>query len=218
MQFHKLNENLHGAGHMVMHLVARWRRTDRMTWGASPEEIEATLPGDELVPSRSWGYTHAITIDAPPSEVWPWLAQIGQGRGGFYSFDLLENLVGCNIHNSDTLLPEFQQLAVGDPVRLHPKSPPLVVAIAEPERCLALIGGNPVTGSEAASLWAFHLFETSDGTTRLVERGRYEVGPTRAARLAMGPAILEPISFVMSRQMLRNIKRLAERSLVHPAV
>lgn len=218
VQIRTIITNLGGAGDMVVQLAARWRRTDRTTWGASPDEIKATLPGDELVPSPSWEYTHAITINAPPSDVWPWLVQLGQGRGGFYSFDLLENLVGCHIHNSETLLPDFQQLDVGDPVRLHPKSPPLLVANAEPQRCLALIGGDPATGGEAAALWAFHLFETSEGTTRLVERGRYEVGPTRAARLVMGPAILEPISFVMSRQMLRNIKRLAERALVDPVI
>jgi hypothetical protein len=76
------------------------------------------MPGDELVPQPVLLSTRAVTIDAPPSAVWPWLAQIGQGRGGLYSYDALENLMGLDIHSADTLVPESQQLAPGDLVRL----------------------------------------------------------------------------------------------------
>lgn len=86
-------------------------------WGAEAGELTRPLPGDELVPHPKLGYTRAITIEAAPDQVWPWLVQIGQGRGGFYSYDGLENLVGCDIHSVDRVLPEHQDLAVGDIVR-----------------------------------------------------------------------------------------------------
>lgn len=197
-----------GAGEILFHLADRFGRRRRTTWGATPDEAIAILPGDDLMPDYSWDYTHAITIAAPPALVWPWLAQLGQGRAGLYSFEFLENLVGCNIHGSDVIQPELQNLAVGDPIRLHPKSPPLVAAMVEPDRCLVLVG----TGPSPTALWAFHLSDAGGGTTRLVERGRYLGGPSLASRVMLGPAILEPISFVMSRQMLRTIKRLAEHA------
>ena len=86
-------------------------------WGATDEELTRPMPGDDLVKAPKLGYTRAITIEAPPEQVWPWLAQIGQGRGGFYSFDGLENLIGCDIHSTDQILPDHQHLAAGDVVR-----------------------------------------------------------------------------------------------------
>ena len=76
-------------------------RPKRIRWGATDDEVQQTVPGDELVPQPKWSYTQAITIRAPAAEVWPWLVQMGQGRGGFYSYESLENLVGCDIHNTD---------------------------------------------------------------------------------------------------------------------
>ena len=92
------------------------------SWGAEPEEIDASLPGDELMADPTMIVTRAITIDAPPEAVWPWLVQMGQGRGGFYSYDWLENLFGLDIHNADRLEPEWQALAVGDQLRAAPAS------------------------------------------------------------------------------------------------
>ena len=86
-------------------------------WGATTAELQRPLPGDDLVPHSRAGYTQAITIRAPVAAVWPWLVQIGQGRGGFYSYEGLENLVGCDIHNAERVLPEFQILASGDLLR-----------------------------------------------------------------------------------------------------
>src|ERR687883_994491 len=85
-----------------------------MNWGSTPEERTMVLPGDTAPPETS--FTRAITIDAPPSAVWPWLLAIGQDRAGFLSNDYLENLTGADIHNADTLRPEWQQRAVGDRV------------------------------------------------------------------------------------------------------
>ena len=96
----KLLESIVAAAQMALHLALgpvlhRWRTR----WGASRFERHCALPGDDLVLRPAWSYTHAIGIDAPREAVWPWLAQIGQGRGGFYSYELLENLAGCRIHN-----------------------------------------------------------------------------------------------------------------------
>src|SRR5262245_2575048 len=106
-------------------LVRPWH----MSWGTTKEERRGSLPGDDLVPQPISQATHAITICAPAAEVWPWLVQMGQGRGGFYSYDWLENLFGCNIQNAGQIIPQWQDLKVGAGVRLHPKSPPLSVAL-----------------------------------------------------------------------------------------
>jgi len=90
-------------------------------WGATTSEVTASMPGDDLVPHPRLGYTRAITVDAPPEAVWPWLVQMGQGRGGLYSFDGLENLARCNIHSVDRIVREHQQLSIGDLVRMGPE-------------------------------------------------------------------------------------------------
>jgi hypothetical protein len=95
-------------------LLRRWYTH----WGATIDEARGRLPGDELVPEAQLSSTRAITIDAPAAQVWPWLAQIGQGRGGFYSYDELENLVGCHIHSAHQILADHQRLEVGDVIRL----------------------------------------------------------------------------------------------------
>lgn len=87
-------------------------------WGATSAEVATPMPGDDLVPNPRLGYTRAISISAAPADVWAWLVQIGQGRGGLYSFDGLENLARCDIHSADRIDPELQSLAVGDLIRL----------------------------------------------------------------------------------------------------
>ena len=93
----------------------------QLGWGATGEERDATLAGDDLIPNPDLVATRAITVHAPPDQVWPWLAQLGQGRGGFYTYDVLENLVGCDIHSADRVVPEWQDIKVGDQVKLHPE-------------------------------------------------------------------------------------------------
>ena len=87
-----------------------------LVWGATASEVESVWPGDHLIPHPMGECTHAITINRPAAAVWPWLAQIGQGRGGFYSYAWLENLLGCRMENADRIMPEHQQLRVGDPI------------------------------------------------------------------------------------------------------
>src|SRR5512146_440105 len=105
-------------------------------WGATDDETYRSLPGDDLVPDPKLNWTHAVTVDAPAGGVWPWLVQIGQNRGGFYSYDWIENLMGLNIHSADRILPEFQTLSQGDRLSLAPDMPGLPVAVLEPGRAL----------------------------------------------------------------------------------
>jgi hypothetical protein len=90
-------------------------------WGATDKEVSRSLPGDELVPNPQLVSTRAITINACPEDIWPWLMQLGQQRGGLYSYELLENLARCDMRNADRIIPEFQPLKIGDEVRLGPQ-------------------------------------------------------------------------------------------------
>jgi hypothetical protein len=185
----------------------------RLTWGATAEETQLRLPGDELVPRPKWGFTYAVTIAAPPAEVWPWIAQIGQGRGGFYSYQTLENLVGCRIENATEIRPDFQHPSVSDAIRLHPESPPMRVALVDAPQAFVLDGAPAETGREggsAAVTWQFFLTERDNESTRLLMRGRNDYDADSTERFFFGRFPLEPIAFVMSRKMLLEIKRLAE--------
>jgi hypothetical protein len=197
---------LAGGGAAAYIFVARPRC---LRWGATRQECDGVVAGDHLIAHADLTATRAISIRTSADRVWPWIAQLGQGRGGFYSYDFLENLVGADIHNADRIVPEWQDVKVGDQVRLAPEVG-LDVAIVEPSRALVLRGGTPV-GNVAPPFdftWAFTLAREPDGTSRLVVRERY------AYLRAWAPLIVEPsaaISFVMTTRMLRGIKDRAER-------
>jgi hypothetical protein len=197
-------------------VLRRWY----LRWGATPEECSGAMPGDELIEAPMLGYTRAVTIDAPPARVWPWLAQIGQGRGGLYSFDLLENLIGCRIHSADTVLPEHQNPPTGTLIRLGPDGYPCHrVITADPPRALVLVGVDPHTHEPpplpvaaatavTAATWQWQLRPLADGAqTRLLTRQRL----TYPRRQSVLWHVVEPINFVMERKMLRGIKHRAER-------
>jgi hypothetical protein len=187
-------------------LIARPRQ---LRWGATDAEFNESLPGDDLIANAALSATRAITIRASASQVWPWIAQLGQERGGFYSYDWLENLARCDIHSADRIVPEWQDIVVGDEVKLAPEVG-LVVASVEAGRSLVLRGGIPM-GNVAPPYdftWAFALRDEPDETTRLLVRERYAY--TRPwARLVVEPA--EAVSFVMTQKMLRGIRDRAER-------
>jgi len=126
---------------------------------------------------------HGITVHAPASEVWPWLLQLGQGRGGFYSYEFLENLIGCKMHNADKIIPELQHLEIGDSIPMHPTmGSPYQVHTLDPSRSLVLLIRVDVQTGKTFELndrlpekyqnmcWLFFLDEQKDGTTRLVSR------------------------------------------------
>jgi hypothetical protein len=185
-------------------------RAWQLRWGATGGEAGTSLPGDDLIAEADLTATRAITIRAPTSQAWPWIVQLGQGRGGFYSYDFLEDLIGCGIHSADRIVPEWQDLRPGDQVRLAPQAG-LAVAHLEAGRSLVLRGGVPMgkVASPYDFTWAFVLSEEQDGTTRLLVRERYAY--TRPwARLLVEPA--EAISFVMSQKMLRGVRDRAEKT------
>ena len=192
------------AGYIL--LVRRWQ----LRWGATDEECDAILAGNDLIPNPDLTATRAITVHAPAEQVWPWVAQLGQGRGGFYSYDALENLVGCDIHSADQIVPEWQDINVGDQVKLHPEVG-LEVAVVEPGRALVLRGGVPMGAVPPPYdfTWAFVLREQPDGTTRLLVRERYAY-IQRWAPLLVEP--VEVVSFLMTQRMLRGIRDRAERA------
>jgi hypothetical protein len=214
-------ENLIGAALVgstlaVSPLLRNWYNR----WGATDGEIQQKLPGDELVPDPLLGYTRAITIQAPMERVWPWLAQMGQGRGGLYSYDGLENLVGCKIHSVEHVIPELQDPQVGVLIRLGPQGYPcFAVASIDPGRALVLISANPQTGEPVLYLdqgdkgysiatWQFVLQPQDENTTRLLARQRLSFSPD----FKWVWRLTEPVGFVMERKMLLGIRRRAERS------
>jgi hypothetical protein len=192
-------------------LLARPRH---LRWGATDQESDESVPGDDLIANPDLTATRAISIRASADRVWPWIAQLGQGRGGFYSYDFLENLIGCDIHSADRIVPEWQVVGVGEEVRLSPEVG-LAVAFLERGRSLVLRGGAPMgnTAPPYDFTWAFVLRDEPDGTTRLLVRERYAY--TRPwARLLV--ELVEAVSFVMSQRMLRGIRDRAERTAALP--
>jgi len=183
-----------------------------LRWGATRSEVDGRLPGDDVLPEADLVSTRAITIDAHAEDVWGWIAQLGQGRGGFYTYDRLENLIGCDIHSSGTIEPSWQDVAVGDTVRLHPEIG-LTVAQVDPGRSLVLRGAVPVGGTASPApppydfTWAFTVHDAPAGSTRLVVRERYAY-LRRSAALIVEP--VSAVSWFMSQRMLRGIKERAE--------
>ena len=188
--------------------VAYWRllRQPVLTWGATQSEAAGTLAGDELLEDADGVATRAIDIEAPASAVWPWLAQMGPSpRGGAYTYDWIENLLGLNMHTAESVLPEFQHPQVGDTIELG--SNRMRLARVEPEHVLAWRSEN------GNWVWTFVL-ESHDGKSRLISRNRFRL-PTLAARIGMFP--MEPASLVMERKMLLGIKTRAERLAANAA-
>lgn len=182
-------------------LVRRWC----LTWGATGEEARRPMPGDELLVGPGVQATRAITITAPPEAVWPWLVQMGSGRGGAYTYDWIENLLGLDMHSADQILPEYQDLKVGDVNQLGRRGPRLRVEILEPERALVL------RSEDGDWVWAFILDRKTTGT-RLISRNRFATpGVTVPAKL-FNRYVMEPGSLVMERKMLLGIKERAELS------
>lgn len=190
-------------------------------WGATAEESRRPLPGDELTPSPQFQYTRAITIRARPEQVYPWIVQWGQERGGLYSYEKLENLIGCEIHNSNRILPEHQTLKVGDTVRLGKKGYPLFKVMAfEPNRYVLIASADPKTEQVTlpnapfpekydGEVMLFYLEATPDGGTRFLLRGRHVYrGISRMMKVMW--YLIDSVGFVMVYKSMRGIKARAE--------
>jgi hypothetical protein len=190
-----------GAGYLLL----AQPRVDR--WGATDAEHHETWPGDELLPRPGFVWTNAVTIERPAEAVWPWVAQLGQGRGGLYSYDWLENAIGCGVHSAAGILPQHQRpLHVGDRVvRMCRYAPYNPVARFDPGRALVL-GDVKDTAAERAAgrsrgTWAFIVEPVDGSTSRLIVRSRGDALATR---------IQGPIQFVMQRRTMLGIKERAE--------
>ncbi|MGJ7440475.1 SRPBCC family protein [Aquipuribacter sp. MA13-6] len=201
------------AGAVAWH---RWVTPWHRRWGATDEEAGLPLPGDGFVEEPSGQVTRAITIDAEPGAVWPWVVQIGADRGGFYSYDWLENLFGLGIRSSDVVVPEWQQRAVGDLVLADARGTGgwYVMEVVPGEALALLVGdvraGRPLRRDEGLRwefLWTFAVRPAPGGRARLLVRERAGFG-SRLTALLMSPVGF--VSFVMTRRMLRGIQDRAE--------
>ncbi|MDR2113697.1 MAG: hypothetical protein LBO75_00265 [Bifidobacteriaceae bacterium] len=188
--------------------LATWHWQSR--WGATAAEQRRSLPGDQLVPQPNLQATRAVGIAAPPSAVWPWLVQLGQDKGGFYSYDWLERAFGLPVVNADVVEPEWQRLEVGDPVTLGERVA-LRVAVIEPGQALVLEGDPAGTTRrmEFEFSWSFVLEPEGPTGSRLVVRERYMWTKWRVGAFIK---TVSWVSFVMSRAMLLGLRSRAERS------
>lgn len=187
-----------------------------LSWGATDDERLFPLASDAIVPAASISETRVIAIHAPVDHVWPWLAQLGQDRGGFYSFDLLENIVGCEMPTEDVLRPERQQWKIGDRLWMYPPNKAggagfATLRIYEPGRVLGFGTrrvGTSLNEPEDGS-WSFELVPTGADSTLLFVRGRG--APDRSLwGKAFDSAIFEPLHFVMEKRMMLGLRDVAE--------
>ncbi len=187
-------------GAIVIVLLMPW--LDR--WGASPEEINASLPGDELILSPNIGYTRAVSVKAAPEQIYPWIVQIGAEKGGWYSYDWFEtNILRCQNTNADRIHEEWQGLQVGGQVKMCPDEnmpPAYKVARMDPNQAIVL---GHQDGDRWVEAWQFVLVPQGDGTTRLVVRSRSEMG-------GWFWNVMRPGEFIMMRGMMLGIKERAQ--------
>ena len=204
-----------GAALMVAAFLTSFLRGPRSHWGLRADEAAAPHPGDDLVCAPRWGWTHAIEIDAPASRVWPFVAQMGANRGGFYSYQWLENRAGCEITNAESVHPEWAVQA-GDPFALHPDMPPLRVVACEAGRWFVVHGPADEAARAAGKPWVevswlFSVEPLGNERCRFISRFRCATSGDFGSRLSLGPTFVEPIGFVMDRKMLLGVKALAEK-------
>jgi hypothetical protein len=171
-----------------------------LSWGSTDEEISRSMPGDEVILKPTFNATRAVTIDATPKEVWPWIIQIGYRRAGFYSYDLLDN---DGIPSAERILPEYQNLKVGDRI---PLSSSADVRVAELESPRSMVLVFEVEGTWSNATWVWSLRPLDAGRTRLVTR-------LRANARGIRPRLfLDLGEIIMMRKCMLGIKRRAERT------
>lgn len=178
-------------------VVGPWQRR----WGASELEVRRSMPGDDLLWPGAPSTTRAITVDAPPEAVFPWLLQIGFGRGGWYSYDWIDN---DGKPSMDRIDPALQRLAVGDRIEMLPGMGPVVREI---------VPNHHIVGGGEKDSWRLLVEPTPDGRTRLISRWRQDW--PRSAGTYVWIALSDPGAFLMEQKMLRRIRELAERMAVH---
>lgn len=208
-----IGEGLVGAMGIAVDFATPFLRRIRSRWGVDDATARKRFPGDELVAKPSWCWTHGVEIDAAPEAVWPWIAQMGQNKGGFYSYQWLENLTGCDIENAEAIHPEWTRVRVGDELRMHPGErfgvmP--IVSLAEGRWFLAHASFEPAEEGNGVS-WLFCIEPLPEKRSRLISRFRSRYPNTLKDRLQFG-YLAEAIGFVMDRRMLLGVKRRVERA------
>ena len=210
-------EGLEGVA-VLMGVLLTWPVSKRWlkNWGSTDDERERTWPGDHLVSRLFATFTRAITIGVPPAAGWEWIVQFGLDRAGFYSYELLERVIGIPVVNVESILPEMQSLKVGDEIRLHPKAPGIPIGEIRPGEFICF-GVRP-DSSDAATCpnpnrsWSLYIEPNGQDSCRLLLRTCLEPLRDDSWLKRSAAALEESIDFVMEQRMLRSIKRLAERS------
>ena len=195
-----------GLGIMLLVLVVGYLfiRPWHLRWGATTEDISRAMPGD----LEHIGWTRAITIEAAPEEVWPWLMQWGQGRGGWYSYDWLENLLGFDIHTADRILPEYQDLNVGDPICMARGFCTSQVTVIEPNQWLSWQAKD----EEGTPVWTFTfgLVPVDDTHTRLIVRESFNnsfVPPAAVFALEIPDVVMELKALNTVKERVEGVQR-----------
>ncbi|HEX6514471.1 MAG TPA: hypothetical protein VF049_02775 [Nocardioidaceae bacterium] len=184
-----------------------------MRWGSTRAEVAGPMPGDDVVPRAQFKATRAITVAAVPGAVWPWIAQLGYGRGGFYTYDLLDN---AGERSADRVMPEYQDIRVGSLVPMFHESGDLAIAYEvdslEPPNWMLWVH-RPHRGEKPDSTWSWRLTPVPGGGTRLVTRMKQDYR-WQTPRLALFNVwLMEFGDFAMERRMLRGIKARAEAAV-----
>ena len=205
-----------GAAIMLASFSTSFLRGAREHWGLDQATAVRAYPGDELVDAPQWKWTHGIEIDAPAADVFPWVAQIGADRAGFYSYQWLENLAGCGVRNAETIHPEWA-VREGDSLLLHPDMPALRVVSVEPGKWFVAHAPPDEEARAAGEPWAtvswlFFVEALDEGRSRVISRYRCACSEDLRTQLEVGPTLIEPIGFAMDRRMLIGIKERAERA------
>ncbi len=218
----QIMEGLEGALIIVACYLSWFLRPLRDRWGLTKEEAYRTLPGDHIIEQPQSAFTHGIVINAPAKYVWPWVAQMGKDRGGFYSYEALENLMGLGIYNADTILEQHQHPKQGDIILFGPDNG-CTLAICKEGEAMVIENSldmdtnkpyNPAEGHPKNYLhlsWLWYIEPLDRYKSRFISRNRLNFSPTFKNRL-MFSAMAEPMVFAMDRKMCLGIKRRAERS------
>lgn len=214
-------EGIAGAGIMAAAFATPFLRRARAHWGLEEGDLDRTFPGDALVSSPRWAWTHGIPIEAPAEAVWPWVAQIGADRGGFYSYEALENLAGCALRNADVVRPSWE-VHEGERLVLHPKMPPLRIVEVEPGRHFVAYGPPDEDAKKAgrpwvAVTWTFLVEPLGARRCRFISRYRCATSDDLATRVQFGEAAIEPVGFAMDRRMLLGVRDRAEEAYLRAA-
>ncbi|MBT8183214.1 MAG: hypothetical protein KJN76_00110 [Eudoraea sp.] len=214
-------EGIEGVGIIILCYLTFFFGGIRSRWGMSKSDVMQTFPADDLIPGPKSSFTHGVIIQAPASDVWPWIAQIGQGRGGFYSYEALENLSGLNIYNSDRVLPQYQNPKVGDTIPFGPKDAYPIV-YCDPGKGMAIENQydfdtkktfDPEISSPANYLqltWLWYVEPLDNKTSRFISRNRVTYSSSTKTNI-MFKVLMEPVVFAMDRKMCLGIKKRAER-------